>query len=177
MKIMVCSDIHGSFKYAETIKNIFDAEQADKLVILGDLYYHGPRNPLPDEYDPKKVAEIFNNIKQHLIVIQGNCDSEVDQMISEFAFVKQAVLTLGSKTIFASHGHVFNKDSRPAGLYDVVLYGHFHKAFIEKCDGIFFVNPGSVSLPKDGVRAYITLTDEQISLKDIDGNVIDAQQF
>jgi len=177
MKIVVCSDIHGSSKYAEMIKNIFHEEQAEKLVILGDLYYHGPRNPLPEDYNPKKVAEIFNGMKQRLVVIQGNCDSEVDQMISEFDFVKQAVLSLGQKIVFASHGHIFNKDTKPAGQYDAVLYGHFHKAFIDKCDDTIYANPGSVSLPKDGVRAYITITDDEICLKSIDGNVIDAQQF
>ena len=177
MKIMVCSDIHGSFKYAEIIKDIFDKEKADKLLILGDLYYHGPRNPLPDDYNPKKVAEIFNGMKQRLVVIQGNCDSEVDQMISEFDFVKQAVLLLGQKSVFASHGHIFNKDTKPVGQYNVVLYGHFHKAFLEKCDDIVYANPGSISLPKDGVRAYITLSEDEICLKSIEGNVIDAQQF
>ncbi len=175
MKLMVCSDIHGSVKYAREIQRIFLREKADKLLILGDVYYHGPRNPLPEEYNPKGVAEIFNAMADRLIVINGNCDSEVDQMISDFTFVKSSVISVDGCVVFATHGHVYNKDNPPKGRFDAVAYGHFHKAFIEKLDGTVYFNPGSVTLPKDGIRAYAILEQGKIELRDLSGGVIAAQ--
>jgi len=172
MKLMICSDIHGSAKYAEFIKQTFIKENADKLLLLGDVYYHGPRNTLPEDYNPKKDAEIFNEMTDKLIVIKGNCDAEVDQMISKFHFVEQSVIMIDGKTIFASHGHVYNMDNLPAGKYDAILYGHFHKTLLANCNGTVFLNPGSISLPKDDIRAYAIYNDGKFVLKNLDNKII-----
>lgn len=174
MKFLLASDLHGSAFYAEKLKELFELEKADKLVLLGDIYNHGPRNPLPKDYAPMKVAEILNSLKQKLIVIKGNCDSQVDTLISEFSFIEDLVIVSGGKTVFCTHGHVFNKDKMPQTHFDAVVYGHFHTGFIEKQGATTIANPGSVSLPKnDTPSSYILIEDERLTLKDLDGKVIE----
>ena len=174
MKILVVSDIHGSAYYAEKIPEIFEREKADKIIVLGDLYYHGPRNPLTKDYSPMKVAEILNSLKDRLEVIKGNCDAEVDEMISEFKFKEHLLLEVNNMKIYFTHGHKNNMDNLPDEQIDMMVYGHFHTGFIVKKDGIIFANPGSISLPKDNTKnSYLILEKESIVLKDIDGNVID----
>ena len=173
MKFLIASDVHGSAYFAEKIIEIFKKENAQKLILLGDIYNHGPRNCLSKQYDPMRVAELFNGIKENLIVIKGNCDSVVDTMISEFDFVEHAVINSGSKLILLTHGHVYNKDSKPKTKYDAIIYGHFHTGFIEEKDGVIFANAGSISLPKGGTpESYIILEDGKITLKDLSSNVI-----
>lgn len=173
MKFLIASDIHGSAFYTQKILQIAKSEKAGKIVLLGDIYNHGPRNPLPTEYAPLKVAELLNGVKQDLIVIEGNCDSQVDTMISEFDFIKDAVLVSGDKTILCTHGHVYNKDQKPKTRFDAVVYGHFHTGFIEEIDGTIYVNAGSVSLPKNSTpSSYVIVEDGKITLKTIDGEVI-----
>ena len=174
MKLLVVSDIHGSAYYAEKIPEIFEREKADKIIVLGDLYYHGPRNPLTKDYSPMKVAEILNSLKDRLEVIKGNCDAEVDEMISEFKFKEHLLLEVNNMKIYFTHGHKNNMDNLPDEQIDMMVYGHFHTGFIVKKDGIIFANPGSISLPKDNTKnSYLILDKESIVLKDIDGNVID----
>lgn len=174
MKLLVVSDIHGSAYYAEKIPEIFEREKADKIIVLGDLYYHGPRNPLTKDYSPMKVAEILNSLKDRLEVIKGNCDAEVDEMISEFKFKEHLLLYVNNMKIYFTHGHKNNMDNLPDEQIDMMVYGHFHTGFIVKKDGIIFANPGSISLPKDNTKnSYSILDKESIVLKDIDGNVID----
>ena len=174
MKLLVVSDIHGSAYYAEKIPEIFEREKADKIIVLGDLYYHGPRNPLTKDYSPMKVAEILNSLKDRLEVIKGNCDAEVDEMISEFKFKEHLLLEVNNMKIYFTHGHKNNMDNLPDEQIDMMVYGHFHTGFIVKKDGIIFANPGSISLPKDNTKnSYLILEKESIVLKDIDGNVID----
>ena len=174
MKLLVVSDIHGSAYYAEKIPEIFEREKADKIIVLGDLYYHGPRNPLTKDYSPMKVAEILNSLKDRLEVIKGNCDAEVDEMISEFKFKEHLLLYVNNMKIYFTHGHKNNMDNLPDEQIDMMVYGHFHTGFIVKKDGIIFANPGSISLPKDNTKnSYLILDKESIVLKDIDGNVID----
>ncbi len=170
MKILVASDIHGSKYYAQKVVDSFYKENADMLVLLGDIYNHGPRNPLPKEYAPMEVAGILNKITDKLIVIQGNCDSEVDQMISDFTFVKDSVICVDGLKVFATHGHVWNKDNIPPNCGDVLVYGHFHTAFIEEKDGIVIANPSSASLPKDDTRGYLTIEKNAITLKNLENN-------
>ena len=110
MKIVIASDLHGSAYFANKLMDICYKEDADKLILLGDIYNHGPRNKLPKDYQPMQVAEILNGVKENLIVIKGNCDSEVDTMISEFDFVGDLVIVSGNKTVYLTHGHVYNKD-------------------------------------------------------------------
>lgn len=169
MKFLIASDLHGSGYYAKKLIEVFEKEKADKLILLGDIYNHGPRNPLPKEYSPQTVSEILNGIKEKLIVIKGNCDSQVDTLISEFSFIEDAVLVSGEKTFFLTHGHLFNKDNRPATRFDGVIYGHFHTGFIEQIDGTIFANTGSLSLPKGRTtNSYIILEDGELTLKEIE---------
>ena len=169
MKIIIASDLHGSSFYAQKLMDICYKEDADKLILLGDIYNHGPRNQLTKDYNPMKVAEILNAVKENLVVIKGNCDREVDNMISEFSFVNDMVLMSGEKTIFLTHGHVYNKDSMPKTNYDAIIYGHFHTGFIEKVGEVVVANTGSSSLPKnDTPNSYIVLEGDTITLKDLE---------
>lgn len=170
MKYLIASDIHGSKYYAEKVVERFEAEKADKLFILGDLYNHGPRNPLPREYDPMGVAKIFNSVTDKLVVLKGNCDSDVDTYISDFEFVAEAWLESGNKMILLQHGDRYCIDKLPKGKTDALIYGHYHTGFIKEKDGITVGNCGSVSLPKDGTaNSYMIVEDGAITLKDISG--------
>lgn len=174
MKFLIASDIHGSNANAKRVVQIFREEKADKLILLGDVFNHGPRNPLPEEYAPMEVAKVFNDIKKDLIVIKGNCDSEVDTMISEFDFLDNACIVVNGKTLFLTHGHVYNKDKMPKTDFDALIYGHFHTGFIEKVGDKIVANAGSTSLPKNNTKqSYLLLDEDILYLKDIDKNVID----
>ncbi len=178
MKYVIASDLHGSAYYADKIVQIFNAEKGEKLILLGDIYNHGPRNVFPKDYVPMKVSEILNGIKDKLIVVKGNCDSEVDTMISEFDFLPHLLIDSNGKTFFLTHGHTYNKDVLPKTKFDFIVYGHFHTGFIERIGETVAVNVGSLSLPKNGTpNSYITLEDNLLTLKDIDGKVIDKIQF
>ncbi len=173
MKYLIASDLHGSQFYAEKIVEIFNKEKADKLILLGDIYNHGPRNPLPKNYSPMQVAKILNDIKDRLIVIKGNCDSQVDTMISDFDFIENLCLVSKNKTLFLTHGHVYNKDSLPKTKFDAVVYGHFHTGFIENQGETVVVNVGSLSLPKNNTpNSYLLLDGTALILKELNGNVI-----
>ncbi len=173
MKFVIASDLHGSAYYAQKILDVCDKENAQKLILLGDIYNHGPRNNLPKDYAPKMVADLLNGVKENLVVIKGNCDSEVDKMISEFSFVEDLVLISGGKTIFLTHGHVYNKDNMPVSNFDAIIYGHFHTGFVQRQGQVVVANTGSLSLPKNNTpHSYIVVEDNTITLKDIDGNQI-----
>ena len=173
MRILIASDLHGSAYYAEKIVQIARQEEAGKIVLLGDIYNHGPRNALPKDYAPMEVAKILNDVKDNLIVVKGNCDSQVDTLISEFDFIENAVVVSAGKTVFLTHGHVFNKDAMPKTSFDAVVYGHFHTGFIERINGVVVANAGSVSLPKNNTpNSYILLDDGKLLLKTLDGQEI-----
>lgn len=169
MKILIATDIHGSAYYAELVAQKFKQYNVEQLILLGDIYNHGPRNPFPKDYAPMKVAEALNAIAAKVVAVKGNCDSEVDQMISDFPFVNDYVLPLGCRRIYFTHGHVFNKSNPPSTSVngDVVFYGHFHTSEITENNGVICVNVGSTSLPKDGKHAYCLLTDNAITLYDL----------
>ena len=176
MRIAVASDIHGSLLYAKSFFKQAEALGADKILLLGDLYYHGARNPLPEGYDPKGVAELLNAHRKEIVAIRGNCDSDVDQTVSEFELAASAVLFVGGKTIFASHGDRFDIDHLPVGSYDVVLYGHYHTGFIREKEGVIVANPGSTSLPKGGTsRSFLLLDDNSIALYDLCGVLLETR--
>ena len=178
MKILVASDLHGSLDWSNKLLEQVNKIKPDLIVLLGDLYYHGPRNPLPDGYNPKVLSEILNQFKDQLLVLKGNCDAEVDEMISEFKFHSSLSMAVGSKTVFFSHGHNYNIDKLPEGDFDVMFYGHFHTHFIKENKGKLFVNPGSVSLPKDGsVNSFAVITETGVSIFDFNGNEIDSKDF
>ncbi len=179
MKLIVISDIHGSNFYMNKMKDRINEENPEKIILLGDLYYHGPRNPLTQEYAPKEVAKTLNSLKDKIIAVKGNCDAEVDQMISEFKIQENYVtLELNGKTFIFTHGHKYNIDNYPDENFDILVYGHFHTGFIKEKDGKIFVNSGSISLPKENTKnSYLIIDDESIYLKDIEGNVIQKIQY
>ena len=177
MKYLVVSDIHGSAYYANKIKEIDILEKTDKIILLGDLYYHGPRNPLTEKYGPMEVAGILNDLSEKIICTRGNCDAEVDEMISDFKFKDNIRITISDKKFFFSHGHFYNSDNIPEDA-DVVIYGHFHTGFIKEEYGIVFANPGSISLPKNNTtHSYMIIDEESIILKDVDGNIISERKI
>jgi len=178
MKLMIASDIHGSALYCQDLLGSLEREGAQRLVLLGDLLYHGPRNDLPDLYDPKRVASMLNGVKERLLCIRGNCDAEVDQMMLEFPIgADYAVLFAGERMIYATHGHVYNEQhTPPLSAGDILLYGHTHIPACTERNGILFLNPGSVSIPKgDSVRSYMTFDGNEFLWKAIeDGAVLSS---
>lgn len=178
MKFLIASDVHGSAYNLKKVLDIANSEKVDKIVLLGDIFNHGPRNPLPEEYDPMQVATLLNDIKDEIIVIKGNCDSEVDTLISEFDFVDNSVIVSGGKTVLCTHGHVYNKDSMPKTKFSALIYGHFHTGFIEQIDGVTVANAGSISLPKNQTpKSFLILEEGKLELKDIEGNLIKSVQL
>jgi hypothetical protein len=155
MKYMIASDIHGSAYWAAKLLNKFDESEAERLILLGDLLYHGPRNDLPDEYNPKVVITELNKRRDKLICVRGNCDTEVDQMVLDFPILSDsAIISDFGQRVFASHGHKFNPENLPPlSDGDIFLYGHTHipKDEIIVCGErkIRCINPGSVSIPKN----------------------------
>lgn len=178
MKILIASDIHGSLFYAKKIREKMIEENADDLVLLGDIYNHGPRNPLPKDYNPLGVAELLNDVVDKLIVVKGNCDSDVDTLISDFDFVSETILFVDGKKIFLQHGDKYNIYNMPKTKCDAFIYGHYHTGFIEKKDGVIVANAGSVSLPKnDTANSYIVLENGVLTLKDFNGSVIESKKI
>ena len=163
MKLMFASDIHGSRSACEAVLNAYKAEGAERLILLGDLLYHGPRNNLPDEYDPKGVIALLNGVKNELFCVRGNCDTEVDQMVLTFPILADySVFPAADRLVYATHGHVFNTSHLPPLCPgDILLHGHTHiPAWEPFGEGNLYLNPGSVSIPKNGsARSYMTLDD------------------
>ncbi len=177
MKLMIASDIHGSAFFCQKMVEAFWREGADKLVLLGDILYHGPRNDLPKDYAPKAVIEQLNTIKDHLFCVRGNCDTEVDQMVLQFPILADyALLYVGGRTVFLTHGHVYGADNLPplpGG--SVLLQGHTHIPACTENAGILCANPGSVSIPKAGsANSYLTLTETSLEFKQLDGTVFNT---
>ena len=170
-KFLIASDIHGSAFWCDKLLNAFERELAARLVLLGDLLYHGPRNDFPDGYEPKKVFAALNAYKEKIVAVRGNCDSEVDQMVLEFPIMADyALLPFHGKTLFLTHGHLYNEENPPllqAG--DVLFNGHFHTpCHRELRGGGTYANCGSVALPKDGTpHSYILLSGDGLTFKDL----------
>ena len=174
MKIMVASDIHGSAYYCRKIIDAFEREEADKLLLLGDILYHGPRNDLPRDYAPKSVIEMLNAIKNRILCVRGNCDTEVDQMVLDFPVLSDyAMLFIGDRCFYATHGHKYNPENPlPMQKGDIMLFGHTHIPMCETRDGFTFINTGSVSIPKENsAHSYVVIDEKAVCFKDIDGNV------
>lgn len=172
MKLMIASDIHGSVYYCRKLMEAFTRENPDKLVLLGDLLYHGPRNDLPREYAPKQVIELLNNIKKEILCVRGNCDTEVDQMVLEFPIMAEyAVFYVENHMIFITHGHKHNEKNPPfLKKGDILLTGHTHVPAYEKCGDFMYVNPGSISIPKEeSEHGYMILEEKSFLWKNLDG--------
>ena len=173
MKWMIASDLHGSAVYCRRMIEAFEREGADRLFLLGDLLYHGPRNDLPEGYAPKEVMPLLNGMKPKLLCVRGNCDAEVDQMVLDFPILADyAVLPVGQRLVYATHGHVHNlKNLPPLAPGDILLHGHTHiPAWTEFGEENLYLNPGSLSIPKDGsAHSYMTLEGETFCWKTLEG--------
>lgn len=174
MKWFIASDIHGSAYYCEKMLEDYKRENADRLLLLGDILYHGPRNDLPRDYAPKNVIAMLFPFKDEVFSVRGNCDSEVDQMVLPFpVFAEYSVLDIGKRLVFATHGHIFNEEKMlPMKSGDILLYGHTHVPRCEEKEGFVFMNPGSVSIPKENsAHGYMTLEDGVFLWKKLGGEV------
>lgn len=172
MKLMIASDLHGSAYFTSKLMAAYRAERPGKLLLLGDLLYHGPRNALPRDYDCMATAEMLNAVKGDIAAVRGNCDCEVDQMVLQFPIMADyALLEWDGLTLYATHGHLWNEDSLPPMAEGTVLLnGHFHVPACVRHDTYLYLNPGSVSIPKDGsVGSYLVLEDGIFTWKDMEG--------
>jgi len=180
MKLIIASDLHGSFYWTEKLIKIFKESKAEKLILLGDILYHGPRNDLPRDYNPKEVIKLLNPLAPNIISVKGNCDAEVDQMVLDFdvsnAEKELSFPPLSDYKIYLVHGHhlkekTFKKNS-------IILYGHTHISKIEVFEDNTFINPGSVSIPKNSsLNSFIILEDRSFKILDFKGNIIEEKTF
>lgn len=169
MKLMIASDLHGSAYYTRLLLTAMDREQPDRLLLLGDLLYHGPRNDLPREYAPKQVIEMLNARKSQILCVRGNCEAEVDQMVLEFPVLSEfGVVFADGLTLYMLHGHK-NLDI-PVMPGDILLCGHTHVPAVRKDGEHYYVNPGSVSIPKEGsCHGYMILENRQLRHISLEG--------
>ncbi len=176
MKLLICSDIHGDLESARAVIEFFEREKCDRILLLGDILYHGPRNDLPGGYAPKSVIALLNSYKDKILAVRGNCDAEVDQMVLDFPIMADyAMLLLDGTRVFATHGHKFNTSCPPPLCEgDILLHGHTHVyANTEFGNGNLYLNPGSVSLPKENNPKTLMIYEDGIfTLYDLDGNTI-----
>ena len=170
--LFIASDIHGSAACCELLLNNYEKENADRLLLLGDLLYHGPRNDLPEKYGPKSVIEQLNGLKEEILCVRGNCDAEVDAVVLNFPIqADYAYICEDYATVFATHGHIFGPQNPPAlRAGEILLCGHTHVSALEEKAGFIYMNPGSVSLPKGGTPAgFMTYENGLFCWKTLDG--------
>lgn len=176
MKWLIASDLHGSGPCCRRLLDAYRREGADRLLLLGDLLYHGPRNDLPQGYAPKEVISLLNGLSREIFCVRGNCEAEVDQMVLDFPVLAEyCLLEAAGRLVFATHGHRHNLQAPPAlSPGDVLLHGHTHVPAKDGSRGFWYLNPGSVSLPKEGSpQGYMTLEGGTFLWKDLDGNEYD----
>lgn len=175
MKLIIASDIHGSAYYCRMLLDAFEKEKGDRLLLLGDILYHGPRNDLPRDYAPKEVIAMLNTLKDNILCVRGNCDTEVDQMVLDFPILADyAILSVGDKLIYATHGHKFNEMTPPPlSKGDILLCGHTHVPKLTECEGFVYMNPGSVSIPKENsAHSYMVFEDNKFLWKNLENGSV-----
>lgn len=179
MKFVIASDVHGSAYYMERLMQRVEAEQPDRILLLGDLLYHGPRNDLPRDYAPKKVIPVLNNLKERIIAVRGNCEAEVDQMVLDFpCMADYATVTVEEGTLYLTHGHHHNPEHLPPlPKGTAFLSGHTHVGRNQWVNGVLCLNPGSVSIPKDGFHSYMVYENGIFTRKDLDGECLFVQPW
>lgn len=181
MKLLITSDIHGDFNSASSLISIFESEKPDKLILLGDILYHGPRNDLPESYNPKAVISLLNNYKNSIIAVRGNCDAEVDQMVLDFQIMSDfKYLEVDGIRMFLTHGHHYNQETPPTmSSGELLIHGHTHIPICEKFgQDNYCLNPGSISIPKGGYpKSYMIYENKTFMIKDLAGNVILSLQL
>ena len=172
MKLLIASDIHGSAQYCQKLITAIEKEAPSKVLLLGDLLYHGPRNDLPKEYAPKQVIELLNAYADAILCVRGNCEAEVDQMVLDFPVMAEyCVVAEGSTLIMATHGHIYNLDNPPKlRKGDILLHGHTHVPANVQTETFRYLNPGSVAIPKEGsAHSYMILENGSFTWKDLEG--------
>ena len=176
MKLMIASDLHGSAFYCRQLLAAMEREQPDKLLLLGDILYHGPRNDLPEGYAPKEVIAMLNPLRERLLCVRGNCDTEVDQMVLDLPVMADyCILPAGEKLIYATHGHIYNgKNPPPLAEGDILLHGHTHvPAWTEFGQRNVCLNPGSLSIPKENSpHSYMTLEEGLFRWKELESGEV-----
>ena len=175
MKWFIASDIHGSAYCCKMMLERYKEEKADRLLLLGDILYHGPRNDLPDRYDPKAVTAMLNGVKDELLCVRGNCDAEVDQMVLDFPIqADYALFDLDGTTAFVTHGHLYSLDALPPHKDgDLLIHGHTHVLTVQEKDGMTYINPGSAALPKEGnPKSYMIYENRVFTIKTLEGETI-----
>lgn len=164
MKILIASDIHGSNHYTKKLVKIIERENPDQIILLGDIYYHGPRNKLPRGYAPQKVVENLGAFADKIRCVKGNCDAEVDQMISKFKFEDSIEMDISNKKFLFVHGHKLDFNNPPKD-YDFIVGGHTHVSEIRPVGKLFYVNPGSLSIPKIGTKnSYALINNNTLAI-------------
>ncbi len=168
MKCLIASDLHGSFYYVSKLEKIIERERPDKIILLGDLLYHGPRNRLPEEYDTMRVIDILNKYKDSIVAVRGNCDAEVDQMVLEFPIMDDyRLLELDGLKLCLTHGHI---NDRVPYQDAILLQGHTHVYSLTPN----FINPGSISIPKQNPEhTYILYENRNFKLFDLEGKLLE----
>ena len=175
MKLMIASDIHGSAYWCGRLIDAWKAEGMPRMLLLGDLLYHGPRNDLPREYAPKQVISMLNDMKKEIYAVRGNCEAEVDQMVLQFPVMADyCILNLDGRTFYATHGHIYNENNLPPIQEgDILIHGHTHVLKAEQKEGYVLLNPGSVSIPKEGnIPTYAVLENGVFSIRGFEGEVV-----
>ena len=167
MKLLIASDIHGSAYWCRKLLEVYQQEQPDKLVLLGDILYHGPRNDLPREYAPKAVIALLSPMAEKILCVRGNCEAEVDQMVLPFpCMAPYSQLLVEGKTFYLTHGHHENPRNLPRlNPGDVFLSGHTHVKEDIQVEGVRCLNPGSVSIPKDGSHSCLVYDNGEFSFR------------
>ena len=178
MKFLIVSDIHGDAECCRAMLDAAEREGAEKILILGDVLYHGPRNDLPAGYAPKKVIEMLNAISDKIVCVRGNCEAEVDQMVLSFPCMADTASVCDEEqgiSIYMSHGHIYSPDKLPGGMpqRSAFLYGHTHILAAERRGGVLCLNPGSVSIPKGGNPKSYAIYDSGIfTIKTLEGEIL-----
>ena len=175
MKWLIASDLHGSAYYCKALLRAFEREGADRMLLLGDLLYHGPRNELPRDYDTKAVTALLNEHAKDILAVRGNCDADIDQVVLQFPiWADYALLAEGKRLVFATHGHLFSLDHLPP-LHqgDILLHGHTHVPACETRNGVTYLNPGSLSIPKENSpHSYMTLENGVFLWKELESGSV-----
>ena len=168
MNIIIASDIHGSAYYCSKLIERCNEQKAEKLVLLGDILYHGPRNELPREYDPKKVIALLNLLASDIVCVKGNCESDVDGMVLDFPVdAENALLYTEGRCLYLTHGHKIRKDI--AKMNCILVNGHTHVPLCDEGEGFLHINPGSVSIPKEGsCHSYISFDGNKFVWRDVE---------
>ena len=182
MKILIAGDIHGSAYYCEKLLDLANSIRPDKIVLTGDILYHGPRNDLPKGHDPKKVIALLNQCKNQILCVRGNCEAEVDQMVLEFPCLADYIWLCDAKrNFFITHGHIYNKENLPPfAKGSVLVNGHTHVVAFEKCQDYVYINPGSVSIPKgeqNCVNSFAVIENDDVTFYNLDGEIYKKEKL